>query len=1376
MKFLGIDIGSISISAASIDQDRKILSTRYIRHRGAPESSLKEYLAKLNLSDYEAVGFTGTGGKRAAELLEVSYINEIIATAAALAAYSPSTKSAIEMGGQGSKYYLLENDSLVDFATSGLCAAGTGSFLDQQAGRLKVSIVEEFGELAMKSSSPPHIAGRCSVFAKSDMIHHQQIGTSDYDIIAGLCYAVTRNYKGTILQKRVLQKPVAFIGGVALNKGVIKAFKDELNLADGELIVPENCLYYAALGTAIKLIEKADNKKPSFEIAMLDRKITIKRGAEPLKFENPDLKFYERTNLPSRVNTDTGYLGVDIGSLSTNLVVIDPAGNVMARRYLMTEGRPITTVQRGLREIDEELAGRVKIAGVGTTGSGRYLIGDILGADIVRNEITAQAKAAIFFDPEVDTIFEIGGQDSKYISINKGTVVDFEMNKACAAGTGSFLQEQAERLNISINEQFGAMALGSKCPVGCGERCTVFIESDIISHQQQGAPREDLVAGLAYSIVNNYLNKVVGNRRVGDKIFFQGGVAWNKGVVAAFEQVTGKKITVPPHHDVTGAIGAALLAMENGQSESSFKGFGVANTRFNQESFVCEDCANVCTIRKITSDDGKELYYGSRCEKYDAEKNDCAAESEDTPVAWRNRLMFTYGKKKHDKPLGVIGIPRLLSNWAFWPLWATFFNELGYKVIGSAPTNNTIVRSGSQAVGSETCFPVKVAHGHILNLLERQADFIFLPSVINVETHEQEKLDSYLCPYVQSIPYLISSALGDRLEGVNVLTPTIYLGYGQNLLERGVAEIGKALGCGKRKIVAALKIAQKAQEEFNNRLREKGKEFLESTDKPKLVMVGRPYNTCDPGLNLELPKKIAGLGALALPPDMVPVADMPVLDVYWHFGKSILRIADYIKAHDDVYGVYITNFGCGPDSFITHDFNYILKDKPFLTLELDEHSADAGLITRCEAFLDSISGAAFAPAKEKKPEAPALASGGKFNRKLYIPRMCDLASLFAASLKYCGLDAEAIPNSDDTTIDLGRRYTNGKECYPAVLTTGDLLKLVLSSDFDPNRSAFFMPSAGGPCRFGQYHRLHRRILDQLGYGSVPVYSPDSENSYNEFPGTLKNFRKVAWRGFVFGDYLFKLYMSTRARTGDIDKVDAIFENGMQAAYDDLIRGGDRLRDILYESAVDFQKHAGHKTPRVKIGVVGEIYIRNNQFANNYLVRKLEKYGAEVFLASFTEWINYTTYMYKAVSGIRHQYGELFKALIQDRIQHHEEQKIVQPVLGLLNGNAEKPVGRIMQNATPYISQSIGGEAILSIGKAIDYVESGCGGVVNCMPFTCMPGNIVQALSTKVRKDLRNIPWLNIAYEGPGDPTEDLKIEAFVDQAEQWAKKHIKINS
>lgn len=1376
VKYIGIDIGSISICAVVINENKEILLTRYIRHQGAPEFNLKKLLVEISsekdwlFEDINAIAFTGTGGKRPAELLCVSYVNEIIATATGLVEYLPETKSAIEMGGQGSKYYRIKDKLLIDFSTSGLCAAGTGSFLDHQAARLKVAIENEFGKLALKSANPPHIAGRCSVFAKSDMIHHQQIGTSDYDIIAGLCYAVARNYKSTILRKKTLVKPVVFIGGVSLNAGVVKAIKDELGLSNEELIIPEYNLYFGALGAAIKGREKATRKnKISINIDALDRKKAISKGGEPLVYGNTELKHYDITNNPPVITSDTGYLGVDVGSLSTNLVVIDSEGRVMARRYLMTEGRPIKTVQRGLIEIARELNGRVRIAGVGTTGSGRYLTGDILGADVVRNEITAQAKAAVFLDPEVDTIFEIGGQDSKFISLDNGIVVDFEMNKACAAGTGSFLQEQAERLEISIEEQFGNMALRAKCPIGCGERCTVFIESDIISHQQQGAPREDIVAGLAYSIVKNYLNKVVGRKRIGNKIFFQGGVAWNKGVVAAFEHVTGKNITVPPHHDITGAIGVAFLAKENDHTQTSFKGFGVADVEFVQESFVCTDCPNVCTIRKITGDGNKELYYGSRCGKYDTKgKDKFSRSSSDNPVAWRNRLMFSYGIKKMDNPKGRIGIPRLLSNWTLWPLWVTFFSELGFKVISSAPTNNTIIREGFQSVESETCFPIKVAHGHILNLLSRNVDYIFLPSIINFPVHQSEKAESYTCPYVQSIPYLAKAAIGDRPEYSKVLSPSIYFGYGERLLKNQIVAIGKTLGCSRKQTLMAFKSAQKTYKEFKLKLLEKGKEYLSNSNVKKLILVGRPYNTCDPGLNLDLPKKIANLSALCLPPDMVPVESKPVDDSYWHYGKNILRIAEYVKRHNDIFPVYITNFGCGPDSFIIHDFAHILKGKPFLQLELDEHSADAGLITRCEAFLDSIKSPKLKIEKHKK--TLAYLKGNEYKRKIYIPRMSDIAEIFKSALMHYGLEAEVMAESDDKTLELGRKYTSGKECYPAVLTTGDLIKLVNSPGFDPEKSAFFMPAAGGPCRFGQYHRLHRRLLDELGFADVPILSPDSGDSYDNFPGALKGFRKLAWRGFVFGDNLFKLYLMARARVTDTAISEKIFIEGFRAGCDDIADGGAHLRVILNEYGRMLADLDNSHRPKVKIGLVGEIYIRNNRFSNNHLVSKLEKCGAEVCIASFIEWIDYTTYMYKMNSAMRHHYLDYVKATLTDIYQRREEHKIIAPIVGLLDGNSEKPVATVLNYSTPYLSCSIGGEAILTIGKAIDFVQSGCGGIVNCMPFTCMPGNITQGLSTKVSVDLGDVPWLNIAYEGPGDPTENLKIEAFVNQAAQWQNR------
>ena len=506
-----------------------------------------------------------------------------------------------------------------------ICAAGTGSFLDQQARRIGVPIENEFGQMSLKSVDPPRIAGRCSVFAKSDMIHHQQIATPLHDIVAGLCFALARNFRSNLARSKEIKKPVVFSGGVAANIGMVRAFREILDLNENELIISKHHASMGAIGAVmyahsnnLEMNHFAGLKKLEEYLAADSTTFTslpklTESAAEYKKYVHPITKGKDKTKV---------YLGLDIGSLSTNVVLIDDQHRVISRRYLPTAGKPLEAIQKGLTEIYDEIGEYVEVIGAGTTGSGRYLTGDFIGADTIQNEITAQATAAIDYDPTVDTIFEIGGQDSKYISIENGVVVDFEMNKVCAAGTGSFLEEQAEKLNINIVDEFGEMALSSDCPVKLGDRCTVFMESDLNSFMQKGARNENLVGGLAYSIVYNYLQKVVVDRKVGDKIFFQGGVTNNKAVVAAFEQVLGKKIIIPPHFDVTGAIGAAILAkrsMEKGQ-KTRFKGFGVRNATYDISRFVCQSCTNHCEIRRVKiAGVKKSLFYGGRCEKYETD-------------------------------------------------------------------------------------------------------------------------------------------------------------------------------------------------------------------------------------------------------------------------------------------------------------------------------------------------------------------------------------------------------------------------------------------------------------------------------------------------------------------------------------------------------------------------------------------------------------------------------------------------------------------------------------------------------------------------------------------------------------------------------------
>jgi predicted CoA-substrate-specific enzyme activase len=1391
---LGIDVGSVSANTVILNDRRELIEEHYTRLKGQPlqtvEQILDEILQRVPAERFQSLSFTGIGGKVLSDLLGGNFINEIIAQARAIQRFYPQVRTIIDMGGEDSKLILLEEENghskIGDFSMNTLCAAGTGSFLDQQASRLDMTI-EAFGQLALKSVSPPRIAGRCSVFAKSDMIHLQQIATPDYDIVAGLCYALARNFKSSIGKGKDFIKPIAFQGGVAANAGMRKAFLDVLELSNGDLIIPKHFASMGAIGAVLVTLEdKGSRRTEAFSLRPLRDYLREHRETEkPLK--SLCLSSCDRLPqaLPSRVvqyapqgapaEKIEAFLGIDVGSISTNLVVIDDKKKVLAKRYLMTAGRPIEAVRTGLQEIGEEIGDRVKIKGAGTTGSGRYLTADFVGADLVRNEITAQATAAIHIDPTVDTIFEIGGQDSKYISIDNGVVVDFEMNKVCAAGTGSFLEEQAEKLDISIKGEFGSLALSAKEPVRMGERCTVFIESDLVHHQQKGARKDDLIAGLSYSIVQNYLNRVVGDRRIGDRIFFQGGTAFNKGVVSAFESVLDKKITVPENHDVTGAIGVALLAMEERTWErSSFKGFDLSQRRYEQTSFECKGCPNLCLIRKVSVEGEKPLFYGSRCEKYDVIKRTKGVTLPDL-FEERERLLLAPCKGEEALPnyAPAIGIPRILTFYEMIPFWKAFFTGLGYRVVLSDPTNKELIRKGVENVVAETCFPIKASHGHILNLLEKGVKKIFLPSVVNLKPSHPEIPNSAACPYAQSFPYTVPASIDFKKADVEILQPVLRFGFGRKHLEETLVKFGRTLHRESAQVKKALRKAERFQARFYQSLLNRGKEILDQigTDEKVMVIVGRPYNSCDSGVNLDLPKKLRDMGILAIPMDFLPLESVnpseEIREMYWRYGQRILAAGKIIQEDPRLYAVYITNFSCGPDSFISHFYRDLSKGKPYLQLEIDEHSADAGAITRCEAFLDSLKNAKAEKVHPKKKEKAKTDR----SRKIYIPYMCDHSFAVAAAFQACGVDADVFPESDEETLFWGRKFTSGKECYPCILTTGDMVKLVKNPDFDHERAAFFMPSGNGPCRFGQYHRFHRLVLDDLGFQHVPIYSPNQDETlYSELGIMSSQFSRLGWQGIVAVDLLTKKLLETRPYEKEKGRTDQIYQESLNRICE-AIRGGGDLEGVLEESAREFSRiEVNGIGTKPLIGIVGEIFVRLNRFANENVIRKIEQFGGEAWLAPLTEWILYVNTIAKGRSLRKKSFSNLLKVFLTDYYQKKDEHRLEKIFKGQLRNFGEPKTKALFKKAKPYLDASFEGEAILSIGKTIDFTKRGASGVVNIMPFTCMPGTIVSSLLKRYREENGNIPILNMAYDGQEQTNTLTRLEAFMYQAKEYRNK------
>ena len=1450
--YLGIDIGSVTAKVVLVSSELKILETHYVRTHGQPFETVLNILKKMNPNTgLHNVSVTGTGGKKLSSITGADFVNEIIAQATSTGIFYPQVKTIIEIGGEDAKVIRIEPDArggkkVADFTTNTACAAGTGSFLDQQASRLGIK-VEDIGKEALKSAQPATVAARCSVFAKTDMIHLQQLGTPVSDIIAGLCFAMARNYKSNIAKGIALEKPISFQGGVAANQGMLRAFKEILKIDEKDFIVPEHFALMGAIGAVLAntkdshlakktpVVTKISTLVSQLEDYLSKRKIEL-NTTDPLVSDGYkiDIETYppdradSRAGKPAKGEPVEAYVGVDVGSISTNVVVIDKQNRVLSRRYLMTAGRPIEAVRKGLLEVGKEIGDKVIIKGAGSTGSGRHLTGEFFGADTVKNEITSHARAAAAFDPKVDTIFEIGGQDSKYISLKDGVVVDFTMNKVCAAGTGSFLEEQAEKLAVKIDQEFANRAFCSKAPCSLGERCTVFVESQLNYYKQQGVIKDDLLAGLAYSIVENYLNKVVEKRKIGERIFFQGGVAFNRSVKSAFEKVVGKKIIVPPHHDILGAIGAAIIAKEHmsqrenhvlpeGQMSAStglskFKGFDLSHIQYESRSFECKECVNNCEIHQVqisSEETGKPanrrtLYYGSRCGKYD---DTVSAKIKNTASTLphffkeRQRIMLQPAKSgnedslllenKQSKP--TVGIPRIAAFFDLFPLWNTFFTELGLQVVLSDETNRFIIKKGVENVVAEPCFPIKTAHGHILNLLDKKVNYIFIPFQVNMPPLTEHFDRSYNCPYIQALPDTTKSAINYEDYNTIVLRPTFYMDRGRKTIERTLTKTAYSLERmqnSPRTIQRAIDKAFEAQERFNEWQSRRGElalAGLTSSKQPAVVLISRSYNSYDTGLNLNLVEKLRRLGVQVIPMDFLPLKsvgaaigrDYPYM--YWRAGQKILAAARFIARQKNLFAVYLTNFNCGPDSYITKFFDKEMQGKSYLSLEIDEHSADVGMLTRCEAFIDTIKNAGKAVETTARISPTVSFSSFAGNGKtVYIPYMDDHGLVVAAAMRAAGIKAEALPCSDEQSLTIGRKYTSGRECFPSITTTGDIIKKSYQPDFNPGKSAFFMPSAKGPCRFGQYNKLHRMVLDEIGLTDVELITFDQTAGFHKDIAAINStkVKKTIWHGLIIVDLLQKLSRETRPYEVNKGETNQAYAESLKELQEFIDPGsgtqgrgkpfpggnGKTLDDLLFGITRKFDNiKVDRAALRPRIGIVGEIYVRSNPFTNNHVIEHLEQLGAEISSPPFEEWLDYIDYIREEDYLLKKSYLSYLKQKVTLFFQEREADKIRAHFDGKVrNFLQESPTSEVLKLGSEYISPALQGEAVLSLGRAVEYAHNGYNGIVNIIPFGCMPGTIVTALLKRF-KDNYKLPVLTLTMDGIKNPGEEMRLEAFVRQ-------------
>ncbi len=1049
----GLDIGSSSVKLVVMGENNEILFKLSKQHFGLPKEVSINILKEVkNVYGNISIGVTGTN----ANIIEPNPLNDIPTLMEGLKIVYPTANTLVEVGAMKTRY-ITDVNNIPKFAMSEDCAGGTGSFFEDQMSRLGYKI-KDYSNLVKSSTTVPRLSGRCSVFAKTDIIHRQQEGVATADILQGLCHATVKNIKTTVVKNLPITLPIAIGGGVINNAGFIEALKDVFNLNDEDLLIDENGDLIQAIG-ATKLSQNdclIDNYLNNTVISQQPTEVTIL----------PKLKNVAQMEMPQFTpiteKTEVS-LGIDIGSTSTNLVLINQHNEVLDALYLRTKGEPEKVVKDGFELISKKIGDNLIISSVGITGSGRYLIGKMIGADCIKDEITAQAKAASSVNPNVDTVFEIGGQDSKYIKINNEQVTDFTMNKICAAGTGSFIEEQANRLNVNI-EDYGEIALTSQHPTFLGDRCTVFIETSINQQMALGTPIPDILAGLCHSVISNYLVKVVENKTVGDNIVLQGGVCYNRAVISAFKSVYGDKITISPYFSVSGAYGVALLAKENIIGETQFKGLDLLGGKTQKDE-----------LQELNIQKNIELFENTS--KY---------------------LLKNY-KRELNSSKKTIGVPFSLLVYKFFPMIRTFFEALGYNVLLSPSSNEEIIDLAQKHCKSETCYPVKLIYGHMAWLVSQNVDYIFLPSVHTMKHSENNVRFNYGCVFMQTAPKFVYDSMEIDTSNIKLLNPTFRLDFGQEAMAKEMIKTGISLGHIKPVCAAALVKGGMAVKQNITAIEKAGKELLANinTDDKVLVMITRAYGIEDPVLNMNIPYEILKRGYKVITLGHLEAYDVDIdgeyENLYWPFARHITSGARIIANHPNLYPVFLTNHGCAPDAMIAHFFKEEIGDKPYLNIEVDEHFSKVGVITRIEAFLNSIDNAK--PYKPKPIEKVTIPTRLNKTLKTYLPNVHPYSGIFVDNFNKKGYNLEVALPTSDKSIALGNANTSTKEYLTFSAILGDVL---LAEQSTTNPIGFFIPQSEGSEAEGMYprviysHRKHTQIFTK-----TLETLPFKENNFEE---------------------------------------------------------------------------------------------------------------------------------------------------------------------------------------------------------------------------------------------------------------------------------------
>ncbi|MCK9573412.1 MAG: acyl-CoA dehydratase activase, partial [Candidatus Omnitrophica bacterium] len=1167
LKSYGICVGAANLTFVELcllGGKPHVAKTFQISHEGNILGHLEQELNKIKQSGYKHIAITG---RKIKDSINLPWISEPEAVEGAFAFVNKDKDkfdAVVSMGAEVFIAYLLNKQGHISSVrTLNKCGSGTGEFFMQQLHRMNISLDD-----AIKLTSKDKIyrlSSRCSVFCKSDCTHALNKGQDISDILAGLSEMMAR--KVLELLVNVPKNNIMLMGAVALNPHVVNFLKADIK----NVCVPEEAHYFEALGAALWALK---NKVISPESGLFkNRAFQLKANTLPPLYEASHLVDYKADwQRQAYSEGDVCVLGLDVGSTTTKAIMLRERDNaVLDSIYLRTNGNPIEAALSCYKALAGNIEKKIKIIGLGVTGSGRQIVALHAASDAIVNEIIAHSRAAVYFDPEVDTIFEIGGQDAKYTYVTNGVSSDYAMNEACSAGTGSFLEESCkETLGVGLNdiEQY---ALKGNNPPNFNDQCAAFISSDIKAACQDGLKKEDIIAGLVYSICVNYNNRVKGNRIVGNKVFMQGGVCYNKAVPLAFASILGKNIVVPPDPGLMGAFGVALEVKNKLKigilKEKNFDLTELMNRKVSHKGFFkcnggIEKCDRKCDIARIEVLNKVHLF-GGLCNKYYNLCYDLKVDSEEANlVKKRQEYLFNRAgrpkQKSEDnkhadslmhKPVKTVGINKSFLTHNLFPLYYNFFTSLGCKVI----IPNNICDEGVQLKGASFCYPAEIAHGLFADLLKHSPDYIFLPQILELKSKNAKrtrKEQQSTCVILQGESYYLRSSFKD-VDKNKILAPVIDLSKGLKGARTQFLVMAKKMGFKRKLARKAYKFACKKQREFVKETKRLGAKCLDELkkhpDKIAVVLLGRAYNAFALEANMAIPDKFASRGVIVIPFDCLPYEnESDDRHMYWATGQMLLKAGRFVKKHPQLFATFITNFSCGPDSFIVGNVRDIMGKKPMLILEIDNHTADAGINTRIEAFLDIVKGVRSMPhGLEEKKEKFKPARCINFRRKLWItssgrerfrikdprvkvliPAMGELGpQALAAAFLSVGINSVSLLPSDDISLKYGRANTTCKECLPLILTAGGLIRHFNEQSANGDVYVYFMPSTGGNCRFGQYNVFLKNLIRKKKMKNLAVWSMDTQNGYT---GLGVKFNKLVLKAAAISDTMYDMKNALKA--------------------------------------------------------------------------------------------------------------------------------------------------------------------------------------------------------------------------------------------------------